>query len=348
MHALLTGWRLLIVGLLCALILATAGLLVITTQIAMLIFAGVLFGLLLGHLSRKLSGRTPLAYRQAYLLVAAIFSGFLAGGLYYSGSRIVQKIYDLTNELQAAFAALIRRAEDSAWGPYLHDFESQIEHLVNDGSGLLPEIMTAATWIIWGVTAVIVILFVGLYVAFDPNLYTDGMVKLIPPKHRPRARTVITKLHLTLLNWILARVIAMLIIGVATAIGLWILGVPLPLTLGAVAALLTFIPNLGPVLATVPQALLAFQVSPSTVLYVLIFNASLQAIESYLITPVVLRYEVSLPPALTVCAQLLMTVLFGAIGIVMAAPLTATIIVLIQTLYVQDTLGDPDPGELAG
>lgn len=348
MSVFLTGWRLLIAVLLFALILATAGLLIITMQIALLVFAGVLFGLLLSHLSRMLCDRTPLVYRSAYLLVASVFLGVLVGGLYYSGSRIVQNIYDLTNELQEASAALIRRAENSSWGPYLQDFESQIEHLVTDGPGLLPEIMTAATWMLWGITAIIVILFVGLYVAFDPNLYGNGLIKLIPPNHRPRAESVMVKLHTALLHWILGRVIAMLIVGVATAIGLWIFGVSLPLTLGAVAAVLTFIPNLGPVLATVPQALLAFRVSPSTVLYVLVFNLVLQAVESYLITPVVLRYEVSLPPALTVCAQLLMTVLFGAIGIVMAAPLTATTIVLVQTLYIQDALGDPDPGELAG
>jgi predicted PurR-regulated permease PerM len=117
--------------------------------------------------------------------------------------------------------------------------------------------------------------------------------------------------------------------------------------LGVLAGLLTFVPNVGPIVAAVPQALLALQVGAATVVYVIIFNVVLQTIESYLLTPMVQQYEVSLPPALTIFAQLLMAVLVGVIGIIMAAPLTAAIMVLVQILYLRDRLHDPDPGSLA-
>lgn len=121
---------------------------------------------------------------------------------------------------------------------------------------------------------------------------------------------------------------------------------PLPVTLGVVAALLTFIPNIGPLLAAVPQVLLAFQVGTDTVLYVILLNMALQFVESYLITPLVQYYEVSLPPALTISLQLLLGVSLGVIGLVVAAPLLVVALVLVQMLYIRRTLEDPKPGRV--
>ena len=139
----------------------------------------------------------------------------------------------------------------------------------------------------------------------------------------------------------------MSIIGVCTGLGLWLLGVPLPLSLGVLAVLLTFVPNVGPIIAALPQTLLAMQMSTNTALYVIVFNIALQGAESYLITPMVQRYEVSLPPVLTISAQLLMGLIIGVIGVMMAAPLTIAVMLLVQMLYIHDYLGDPDAGRLA-
>ena len=130
----------------------------------------------------------------------------------------------------------------------------------------------------------------------------------------------------------------MAIIGSLTAISLSLLGVPLPISLGIIAALLTFIPNIGPILATIPQALLAVEVGLNTVLYVIVLNVALQTFESYLITPIIQRYTVTLPPVVTIFAQLVMGVIVGIIGIIMAAPLATAIMVVIQMLYVHDRL----------
>ncbi len=117
-------------------------------------------------------------------------------------------------------------------------------------------------------------------------------------------------------------------------------------TLGVLSALCTFIPNIGPLLAAVPQLLLAVNSGGNTVLYVLVFILILEGVESYLVTPMIQKYEVSLPPLLTIAAQFLMGALLGIIGLMMAAPLVVVATVLIQMLYIEDRLGDPDPGEL--
>ena len=139
----------------------------------------------------------------------------------------------------------------------------------------------------------------------------------------------------------------MTIVGVSTAIFLWLIGVPLAISLGVLAAVLTFIPNVGPILATIPQLLLALQLGTNTLVTVLVFNLLMQFVESYLVTPLIQQRQVSLPPALTVFAQLLLGVLFGILGIVLAAPIMASILYLVQTLYIANYLGDPEPGHLA-
>jgi predicted PurR-regulated permease PerM len=83
------------------------------------------------------------------------------------------------------------------------------------------------------------------------------------------------------------------------------------------------------------------------VLYVLAFNLVLQGVESYLVTPMIQQREVSLPPILTIAAQLLMGGLFGIIGIMMAAPLLVVVLLMVQLLYIHDLLGDQDPGQLS-
>jgi len=131
-----------------------------------------------------------------------------------------------------------------------------------------------------------------------------------------------------------------LFIGLLTWIGLSILGVPLALTLGLIAGLLSFIPNFGPIMSAVPAILLAFIDSPISALYVLILFIVVQLIESNLVTPLIERRTVELPPVLTIVAQLALTILFGAVGLILATPILAVVMVLVQTLYIQDVLGD--------
>ena len=156
---------------------------------------------------------------------------------------------------------------------------------------------------------------------------------------RGSLREVLAAVGSTLRWWLWGKLLGMLVIGVLTTLGLWRLGVPLALTLGLLAALLTFIPNIGPILAVIPAALLD---SPAKALYVLGLYLPIQTVESYLITPLVQRLTISMPSALTITAQLVLGVLLGAMGVVLATPLTAAAVVLMKMLYVEDALGGAD------
>jgi predicted PurR-regulated permease PerM len=336
---------LLLTTLLVGLILAVADLLIVTLSVLLLMFAGVLFAIFLNGLSQWISDHSPVSYRSSYTAVLFVLMAIMAAGVFYLGSQAAQQASALWSEVQTSANAIGERLEAYNWAEEFLPDSSQVTSSITDGS-VVPQVMQGVRWATWAFTGFLVIFFVGAYVAFDPELYKTGLVNLVPQDRRDRASQVLRSVHSVLGHWIIGRLIAMSVVGVFTAIGLWLLGVPLPVPLAVLAALLTFVPNIGPIIATVPQALLALQVDTATVVYVIIFNVVLQTFESYLLTPVVQKYEASLPPALTIFAQLLMAVLVGVIGVIMAAPLTAAIMVLVQTLYIQDRLNDPDPGSL--
>jgi predicted PurR-regulated permease PerM len=184
------------------------------------------------------------------------------------------------------------------------------------------------------------VILLAIYLAIEPNTYLNGFVKLFPVSKRQRTLEVLGTMGETLRQWMLGKFLAMLIIGFATTVGLEIIGVPLALTLGLIAALLTFIPNFGPIIAVTPAILFALVGSPVKALYVLGLYFGIQMVESYLITPLIERETVSLPPVLTIIFQVFMGIFVGGLGLVLASPLLAIILVLVKMVYIEDVLGD--------
>ncbi len=334
---------------LAALVLATAGLFTPILSILLLVFAGLLFGVFVHAVSAWPAKHTPLSYRVSFLAVVTLLLLSIGVGSFYLGSQVVQRADELWTQLQTAVQTADERLSQNDWASEnLPSVSEMQEKVANSTGAILPEMFQGLQWFGWGATGALVIFFVGLYAAYDPGLYRTGLIKLVPMDRRDRAEEVLDQLNSALRLWIVGRLLSMSMVGIATAVAMWWLEVPLPVSLGVLAALLTFIPNIGPLIAAVPQMLLAVNIGSGTVLYVLLFNVILQTVESYLITPLIQRHEVSLPPILTIAAQLVMGVLVGIIGVMMAAPLVVVAMVIVQMLYVQDCLGDEMPGQLTG
>lgn len=185
--------------------------------------------------------------------------------------------------------------------------------------------------------SILVFLFIGIFLAFDPETYRQGFLRLIPINKREKAKAVLDSLTVTLRWWMVGKMVSMTMVGILTSAGLWLLGVPLALTLGLLAAILTFIPNLGPILAAIPAILIAIVQSPTIAFYVIILYVSIQTIESYLITPIIHKNTISLPPVLVIIAQLVMGLLTGILGLALATPLLAVLIVIIHMLHIEKT-----------
>ncbi len=182
-------------------------------------------------------------------------------------------------------------------------------------------------------------ILLAIYLASEPKTYVAGFVRLFPKEKQERALAIVYQIGETLSWWLIGKGASMLFIGILTWIGLSIIGVPLALTLGLIAGLLSFIPNFGPILSAIPAILLAFIASPISALYVLALFVGVQLVESNVVTPLIERETVELPPALTIFSQLALTVLFGAVGLILATPILAVVMVLVQTIYIQDILG---------
>lgn len=142
----------------------------------------------------------------------------------------------------------------------------------------------------------------------------------------------------TLRNWLSAQLLAMTLVGVLTGLGLWLAGVPLAFALGLIAGLLAFIPNIGPVIAVAPALLLAMPEGSTTLMIVLAIYLGVQALESYVVTPLIQQEKVSLPPALIIAVQLLFGVLFGILGLALATPIAAALMTIISLVYLRDYL----------
>lgn len=132
-------------------------------------------------------------------------------------------------------------------------------------------------------------------------------------------------------------------VGTLVALGLWALGVPLAGTLGIIAAQMTFIPNVGPIVSVVPAALLAVAISPGKGLLTVLLFMLVHFLEGNIITPLLQRKIVRLPPALTLKAQLLLAVIAGPLGLALAAPLTAAALGVFQVLLPADGVASAFP-----
>jgi predicted PurR-regulated permease PerM len=186
----------------------------------------------------------------------------------------------------------------------------------------------------------VLVIFIAMYVAAQPGLYREGILHLVPHDKRHRATEYIDTLAKTLRQWLVARLIAMVVIGAITGGGLALLGVKGAAALGVMAGLMEFVPFFGPIVSAVPAIGVALLDSPQKALYVLILYLVVQQLEGNVITPLLLEKRLAIPPILTVVSVAALGVVFGVIGMLIAEPLLAVILVTTKMLYVNDVVGD--------
>lgn len=190
------------------------------------------------------------------------------------------------------------------------------------------------------IAGLLLITFVTIYIAADPGLYRSGLLHLVPHRARGRTVEVLAAVATVLRKWLLSQLIAMVVIGVVTTITLKLMGVEAALSLGIIAGLLEFIPNLGPLLSAIPAVAMGFLDSPQKALMVAIAYMVIQLLENQLLIPVLMKQGVDLPPVVTILGQAILAVVFGFLGLLVAVPLIAATTVAIKMLYVQDVVGD--------
>jgi predicted PurR-regulated permease PerM len=187
------------------------------------------------------------------------------------------------------------------------------------------------------VGGMLLIVFLSIYFAADPELYRRGTLLLLPERRRQLGSEVMDRVAMVLRKWLVTQLIAMAVIGSVSTIALLLLGVKAAFALGLLAGLFEFIPTVGPILSAIPAVAMAFLDSPEKALLVIGVYMAIQFLENHILIPLLMKGGMDLPPALTVISQALLALVFGFLGLMVAVPMLATVMVIVQVLYVQRT-----------
>lgn len=310
-------------------------------------FAGLLFALFLNTLSDRLSRHTRLSYGWALTVTVVSLFAITGGVGLLLGNRLALQVESLSQTLPQSLQRVQEYLSEYPWGRVLLEHLPQAAQSLTEAGGAAP-VKGFFSGIMYLFEAVIVILVVAIFGAAEPDVYREGLLHLVPPKHRTRVGEAIDAVVFNLRWWLVGQISLMVLIGGTTLVGLWLMGVPLALTLGVIAGTMEMIPYIGAWASAVPAALMAMIKGPGHVVGVLGLFLFLHILEGYVLLPIIQRRAVHQPPALTIVMQVLFGELLGFLGLFVAAPLTVMLVVLLKMLYVEDTLGDEAvdvPGE---
>jgi predicted PurR-regulated permease PerM len=297
-------------------------------------FGGIVLAALLRAFAIPLTRITGWRDRWAVLVVLALAVVALSGLVWLFGHQATTQATGLLNQLPIAFNRLIQTVQRNQSGrAIVQSLQGSLSQ-----SNILSNVGIAAGAVIGGAADVVLVLFLGIYFAIDPQMYRNGALRLLPPNQRSRVGDAMDDAAVALQKWLIGQGIAMVTVGLLVWLGLAIVGVPLPFALGLLAAVLEFVPVLGPILFSIPGLLLAFTKGPETVLYALLVYFVVQQLEGNVLIPIIQRWAVRLPPVVGVLAIVAGGLLLGVTGIVFATPLAVVAMRLVQHLYVEDTL----------
>lgn len=309
----------------------------------LLLFGAVLVAVIFNQVARPLRDRLGVPAPLALLAAVLIVAGLIGTAFWMFGAEVTRQAGALREAIPAAFALLQTRLDALGLG----DAARQWSATLSEGGGIVSNFGNIAMSVGNGIADTLLVLVGGIYLAAQPDLYRVGMIKLVPSRGRALAAEALNASSRALKLWLLGRLVSMCAVGILTWLGLMAIGIPSALTLGLLAGLLEFVPFVGPIISAVPAILLALAESPDKAVWVALLFLVIQQIEGNVLEPLVQQRAVDLPPALLLFALVAGGLVFGMVGIVLAAPLTVVLYVLVKKLYVQEALNTntPLPGD---
>jgi predicted PurR-regulated permease PerM len=294
-----------------------------------LLFGAVILATALRALADAVSRATALPARGALAAVVVALLAAIVLGVWLVGAQIAGQLAGLWQALPQALGAASDWLERTPFSSVL----SGTWQSIKDGGVPWLRVAGAAGVASDALLDAVMILALGLYVAADPKSYFAGALRLAPPAYRGRIGAALSEAGHALRRWLLGQLFAMIAIGAMTTIGLWLLGVPLALSLGLIAGVSEFVPFFGPIAFGIFAVLFGFTQGPSQALYVGLLCFGIQHFEGYVLQPLIQRWAVALPPALAVLSVVVFALLFGVLGAILATPLMTVVVILVQRLY---------------
>lgn len=310
----------------------------------LLAFGAVVVATILTTAARPFHRHLGLPEKRA-LLVAGLGIVLLLGlVLVLMGTELRTQVAELSGTLPQAVQELEQRFGIDLPGGEGNPLETSTM------AGVLQQVAGFGRTVLDALSALVLAVVGGAYLAADPRGHVRGLVKLVPQSQQARAEDAISASGTALRLWLTAQLVSMAIVGLLVGLGCWALGLPAPLALGLFAALAEFVPVLGAVIGAIPALLLALTLDGATVLWVAALFLAVQQIESNVLTPLIQQRMAEIPPAVLLFAAVAFGAVFGLPGVILAAPLAVVAYVLVQKLYVRQTLGEEVevPGEAKG
>jgi len=299
-------------------------------NVLLMALAGSLIAVYFHGLGDLIQRKTRLSRKFAMAISVCgtiIILGFL---FWFIGAKIQVQVTQLSNTLPHTINTAKAKLNESVAG------QKVLEGLSGDNSKKLYDTVQTFFNTSFGVLGdLYIIMFLGIFFTASPSLYKDGMLVLIPADKKPIASHIIDRISLVLKGWLKGMLLSMVLITILIAVGLTIIGIPVAMVLGLITGILEIIPNFGPLIAMVPGVLLGLTVGTGTAVVVALLYIVSQTIVANIVTPLIQKKMINLPPALTLISQLIMGALSGALGIILAVPLLAMLIILIDELYVK-------------
>ena len=309
-------------------------------DVVLLAFLGVLLAILLRAPADWLTRKTGLRTGWTLAFVCLVLLAVLSIGGFLFGQQLVEQSAGLSQRVPEILQKTEARLKDSELGRSLLQLvqyagaTSGEAQFLGRGLGLLGSTFGA-------LANVAIVLFFAVFLAAQPQLYVDGLLHLIAKPKRARVRAVLHEIGDVLRRWIVAQSLLGLVIALLVGAGLLLIGAPFAVPLALLAGLMEFVPYIGPLLAAVPAVLVGVAESPEMTMWIAGLYITVQLLESYVLSPIVQHKAVHLAPALILFAQVLLGVIAGGLGVAVATPLAAALMVAINKFYVEDVLGEP-------
>jgi predicted PurR-regulated permease PerM len=305
-------------------------------DLIMLVFGAVIVATVLRSLAVALERHARVPTQISVVVALLLVVLMIAAVAWFVGDPLAKQFDILRQRLPAAVDAVLQWLNSHRIGVAALQYIEEARG--NNASPWAIRLAGAAGSTFGALGGAALVLVMGLYLALAPRVYRDGLVRLMPLSVRARVGETLDACGTALSRWLLGQSISMLFVGATTAFGLWLLDVPLALSVGVLSGLLAFIPFFGAIAGGLLAVLLGFMQGPETALYVLGLALVIQQIEGNVLMPLVERWAVGLPPVLGIAATVMFGVLFGLLGVLLAAPAMIVLMVVVQRLYIKGVL----------
>jgi len=320
-----------------------------------LLFTGMLLGVALNAFTDRLGRVVPLPHALRLVIVCILLAALLAGIAFLGGATIADQAKVLSDTIKEQLvhvkAFLERNGIDTSYfdftnsaagGPapgttpatsQSHGLPGGLPSpsaLASSGGAIVSQTLKLLLGTVNAVGNFFIVLFLGLASAAQPSIYRSGLLFLAPAKYRDQATVIVDRISDTLERWLIAQIITMFAVFLVTWIGLAIIGVQSSFILGIQAGLLAFIPTVGAIIAGLIVVLASLASGWVAAVSAAVLFLGVHAMESYVLTPLIQRQALDIPPATLFAFQILLGIVFGIWGLTLALPLMAVAKVMID------------------